>query len=60
MADMAFDVLHLLGPAAFVHPECLKAAALRNGVKPGFGEKQNGAALLRLKPELTKVGGSLR
>src|SRR5262249_9442671 len=38
-ADMAFDVLHLLGPAALIHPECLEATPLRNGVEPGFGEE---------------------
>src|SRR5262245_2060961 len=36
--DMTLDVQHLLGPAAFVHPERLVASCLRQPVEPGLDD----------------------
>src|SRR5262245_23120986 len=52
MLDISLNVRHLLGPAAVVHSECLKPAILGNCIKSGFPQKKNGAAVLRLEPEL--------
>jgi hypothetical protein len=39
---MAFDVLHLLRPAAIVHPIGFVASSRRQAIEAGFGDGQQG------------------
>ena len=50
--DMAFDVLGLFGPSPFVHPERLVAAAGRDPIEAGLGDRQLGAVSGALEREL--------
>src|SRR5215813_4504094 len=38
--DMALDITHLLGPAAFVHAECFGTATARQAFEAGFDDGQ--------------------
>jgi hypothetical protein len=49
---MAFDIGHLLAPAALVHAERFDPPILRNRIKAGFGDGEDNASVFRLKPEL--------
>jgi hypothetical protein len=49
---MALDVLHLLGPAALVHPKRFDSATGRNGVEPRLTDRQERAAGDLLQGEL--------
>src|SRR5215470_4530210 len=58
-SDMTLDVRQLRAPTALVHPDCLKATLLGDGVKTGFGDEQPVARRNRLKPEFDGGGGLL-
>jgi hypothetical protein len=49
---MLLDVLHLLGPAIFIHTECFKATLRRNFVESGFGKYQQRSIFGLLQAEL--------
>src|SRR6185437_13516371 len=60
LGDMAGDVLHLFGPAAVVHPECLVPPVGRDAVEAALRHDQEGAGGRLLQAELDqsrRLGG---
>src|SRR3989449_1916285 len=58
--DMGLDVLHLLGPAAAVHPERLLASRRRDRVEAGLRDDQRRSRGRLLEFELDQSGRLLR
>src|SRR5271169_3107822 len=60
LRDIAFDVLHLLGPATVIHAECFQASVAGDLVEAGFREHEQGTARDRLESEFDKRGRLVR